>query len=59
MVSLRNYFTDNNVFIFIVFVWILSIPFKNSVYQVFTVLLIVFFMFYVIKTKDYTLYSNC
>lgn len=50
---LKNNFKDSNIFISLLFVWILSIPFKNAIYQISTGLLILFFIFYIFKNKDF------
>ena len=34
-------------------VWVISIPFKNAIYQGSTIFLIIFFLVYVIKNRDY------
>lgn len=38
---------------FFILIWVVSIPFKNGMYQVSTVLIILYFLFYVVKNKDY------
>lgn len=49
----EKYLNIKNIFISTLFIWIVSIPFKNSVYQVSTVLLIVIFLFNLITNRDY------
>ena len=48
-----------NIFKFFLYTWVLSIPFKNSVYQISTALIVLFFIFYLIKKKNiYILIEN-
>ena len=47
-----------SIFIVILFLWILSIPFKNSVYQASTVLMILIFLVNLIKNRDYVYFKN-
>lgn len=45
---------SKNIFNALLFIWVISIPFKNSVYQISTVSLILFFIVYIIKNKDFS-----
>ena len=47
-----------NIFNFILIIWLVSIPFKNVIYQISTVLLIAFFLIYLVKYKDFTYLKN-
>jgi O-antigen ligase len=53
-----NLLTQQNVFIFLLFLWTVSIPFKNAVYQGSTILLITFFLVYLIKNRDYKYFKS-
>lgn len=53
-----SFFSPQVIFNFILLIWILSIPFKNSVYQISTILIIVYFLIYVIKNKDFIYLKN-
>lgn len=53
-----NLFNSQVVLNLILFIWILSIPFKNSVYQISTVLIIFFFLIYLFKNKDFQYLKN-
>lgn len=48
-----NFFNPKNIFNVLLLVWVVSIPFKNAIYQGSTIFLIIFFLVYVIKNKDY------
>lgn len=50
---MNNYLNFRVIFNTFLFLWILSIPFKNAFYQVSTFLLIVIFFIYVVINKDY------
>lgn len=43
------------VFNFLLIIWILSIPFKNAIFQGSISLLIIFFVFYIFKTKNFSI----
>lgn len=47
-----------NIFNLIFLIWIISIPFKNAVYQVSTILLILFFLAYLIKHRDFSYFKD-
>ena len=47
-----------NIFNFIFLIWIISIPFKNSIYQASTILLILFFLIYLIKHRDFLYFKD-
>lgn len=53
-----NLLTQQNIFIFLLFLWTVSIPFKNAVYQGSTILLITFFLVYLIKNRDYKYFKS-
>lgn len=46
---------DKEIFIFksLIFIWIMSIPFKNAIYQISVVLIIIFFLFHITKNKRF------
>lgn len=46
--------TTKNIFNLFLLIWIISIPFKDSVYQISTVVLILFFIIYLIQKKDFS-----
>ena len=50
---------DNNkelfIFKFFVFLWIMSIPFKNAVFQFSTFSIIAFFIYHIAKNKNFSL----
>ncbi len=46
-------FTINNVFLFFLCIWILSMPYKNLFYQFSTMSILFLFLFLVFKNKDY------
>lgn len=48
-----SFFNLKNIFSVLLLVWVISIPFKNAIYQGSTIFLIIFFLVYVIKNKDY------
>ncbi|MDD2896223.1 MAG: O-antigen ligase family protein [Aliarcobacter sp.] len=50
MISLLK---QQNIFIFLLFLWTVSIPFKNAIYQGSIITLIIFFVIYIIKNRDY------
>lgn len=47
-----------NIFNFIFLIWIISIPFKNSIYQASIILLILFFLIYLIKHRDFLYFKD-
>jgi O-antigen ligase len=47
-----------NIFNFIFLIWIISVPFKNSIYQSSTILLILFFLIYLIKHRDFLYFKE-
>ncbi|WP_419769422.1 MAG: O-antigen ligase family protein [Candidatus Marinarcus sp.] len=49
---MRELITVKNFFNVLLFIWVIFIPFKNAIYQISTILLILFFIVYVIKNKD-------
>ncbi|MDD2292012.1 MAG: O-antigen ligase family protein [Aliarcobacter sp.] len=48
-----SFFNVKNIFNVLLLVWVISIPFKNAIYQGSTIFLIIFFLVYVIKNRDY------
>lgn len=48
-----SFFNLKNIFSVLLLVWVISIPFKNAIYQGSTIFLIIFFLVYVIKNRDY------
>lgn len=50
-----KYLDIKNIFNMLLLIWCISIPFKNAIYQISTFLIILFFISYVIKNKDF----NC
>jgi len=48
-----SFFNQKNIFNVLLSIWVISIPFKNALYQGSTIFLIIFFLVYVIKNKDY------
>ena len=55
MVILGKDIDDKNIFKVLLFIWIMSIPFKNAIYQISVVTIIVFFIFYLIKIKNFNI----
>ncbi|MDX9815026.1 MAG: hypothetical protein RBS91_10245, partial [Sulfurimonadaceae bacterium] len=51
-------FTPQILLNLLLLIWILSIPFKNSIYQLSTVLIIIFFLIYIIKNRDFIHLKN-
>ena len=49
---MSKYFNFKNAFNIVLLIWCISIPFKNAVYQISTVLLILHFIIYIIINKD-------
>ncbi|KAB7888576.1 O-antigen ligase family protein [Poseidonibacter ostreae] len=55
MIVLGKDIEDKNIFKILVFIWIMSIPFKNAVYQISVITIIVFFLYYLIKFKNFSI----
>ncbi|CZE48778.1 O-antigen ligase family protein [Campylobacter geochelonis] len=57
VLNLKNYLAKKSwqecLFIFFVAVWIMSLPFKNAVYQISQPLIILYFLIYIFITKNY------
>ena len=54
-----NFNSQNNLFIpFILFIWVMAIPFKNSIYQLTLVSIILSCVFLIIKHKDYSTFKS-
>lgn len=51
-------FTPQILLNLLLLIWILSIPFKNSIYQMSTVLIIVYFLVYLVKNRDFNYLKN-
>lgn len=51
---MSKYFNFGNVFNLVLLIWCISIPFKNAVYQISTVLLILHLIFYITINKDFS-----
>jgi O-antigen ligase len=49
-----KYINQYSIYNFLLFIWIVSVPFKNAFYQISTALLVLFLIVYVILRKDYT-----
>lgn len=47
-----------NTFNVILFMWVISIPFKNALYQISVILLIIFFLIYIMINKDYDYFKS-
>lgn len=43
---------NKNIFKFFLFIWIMALPFKNAVYQISVILIILYFIVHIIKTKN-------
>jgi len=50
---LNKYINQYSIFNFLLFIWVVSVPFKNAFYQISTALLVLFLIVYVILEKDY------
>ena len=50
---MKKYYNIKNVFNILLFIWCISIPFKNALYQGSTIFVIIFFIFFIIKYDDY------
>ncbi len=53
-----KYFSSDYLFNILLLIWCISIPFKNAVYQSATALIILFFLVYIIKNKDYVYFKE-
>jgi len=51
---MTKYYNIKNVFNILLFIWCVSIPFKNALYQGTTIFIILFFIVIIIKYKEYT-----
>jgi O-antigen ligase len=51
---MNKYLNAKNLCNLLLFIWCVSIPFKNAIYQISTVLIVLFFMVYIIKYKEYS-----
>jgi len=50
---LNKYINQYSIFNFLLFIWVVSVPFKNAFYQISTALLVLFLIVYIILKKDY------
>lgn len=55
MLNLYNKMNHVAIFKFLIFIWILSIPFKNAIFQVSLVLIPIFFLYHLFKTKNFNI----
>lgn len=54
-ISTKDNYKELFVFKFFVFLWIMSIPFKNAVFQFSIFSIIIFFIYHLAKTKNFSL----
>ena len=55
--KLIDYDIQKNIFNILLFLWVISIPFKNALFQISLVSIILFFLIYIIKNKDYNYFK--
>ncbi|MFA9374255.1 MAG: O-antigen ligase family protein [Poseidonibacter sp.] len=55
---MSKYYRADYLFNILLLIWCMSIPFKNAVYQSSTALIIIFFLIYLIKNKDYKYFKE-
>lgn len=55
MLNLYNKINPSSIFKFLIFIWILSIPFKNAVFQISIVLISIFFLYHLLKTRSFNI----
>lgn len=55
MLNLYNKINPSSIFKFLIFIWILSIPFKNAVFQISIVLISIFFLYDLLKTRSFNI----
>ncbi len=48
-----KYINQYSIYNFLLFIWVVSVPFKNAFYQISTALLVLFLIVYVVLKKDY------
>lgn len=59
MIDIYHKVSYNNIFKILISIWILSIPFKNVIFQISILLIPTFFVYYLFKTKQFsTLIAN-
>jgi O-antigen ligase len=59
MIDIYHKVSYNNIFKILISIWILSIPFKNVIFQISILLIPTFFAYYLFKTKQFsTLIAN-
>ena len=55
MIDIYHKVNYNNIFKILVSIWILSIPFKNVIFQISILLIPIFFAYYLFKTKQFSI----
>jgi len=55
---MSKYYSENYLFNILLLIWCISIPFKNAVYQISTGLIVLFFLVYIVKYKDYIYFKE-
>lgn len=50
---MTKYYNIKNIFNILLFIWCISIPFKNALYQASIASILIFFIIFIIKYKDY------
>lgn len=55
--KLVDYDIQKSIFNILLFLWVISIPFKNALFQISLVSIILFFLIYIIKNKDYNYFK--
>ncbi|MBY0540899.1 MAG: O-antigen ligase family protein [Campylobacterales bacterium] len=55
MLDAYNKLNYNIIFKFLIFTWIFSIPFKNSIFQASVVIISIFFFYHLFKTKNFNI----
>jgi O-antigen ligase len=58
MLDLYGKINHNIIFKFLIFIWIFSIPFKNAIFQISVVLISIFFLYHLFKTKNFNILVN-
>ena len=55
MIDIYHKVNYNNIFKILISIWILSIPFKNVIFQISILLIPTFFAYYIFKTKQFSI----
>ncbi len=55
MLSQYSKINYNSIFNFLIFIWILSIPFKNAIFQISIILISIFFIYHLFITKNFNI----